>query len=798
MNCFRVQAGMVLLSVVCGCLFAGEPVATLIGFDLMRGSQLSSFREEPRDCYELKKNTLQIKKKRFGVECMFRSRSLRPSEKNSISFQIKAAGGESAHLKAFLTFYASHASDTERCNGTTPKKKFDLSCTAEPDFQTFRFPLEINAEDLVCEQCGRTLHIGRFSLSAYLDEPDGKDSRSSGKNAGVEISPFSLTTEFPVIMGTRRQISSTMWLTDLLKPGALPAAGAPAQPKPRALSGKVAGIMPDAEQVREELMAFQPVLDLLDRGDDSAAVAKVKQIAEKNHFAMVYLYLLCSRGYSGVPIDYSQAARYFSNFIGSFQGERTPGFMFYLYEYNNIWKKYRLPPNVPGEHVQILAWGREMSTMPEDIPLRGTRPLKECYEEKMRNIGGVAARVLYLIGREQAEPVRSELMKMARERECAEAWAEPFTPYEDRSSNDVWDLKTEGVVAISPEKFQELQHAADLGYVPAKLRVAKLLLKNSLGIDPDPVRARKLIQEAVVICSEAEKNGCPHYQTDFGYAQAFQEVIPDENVPTKELLCQWSAIHSSPNSSSHINELKLSVLNHLLALRKDNPDRGFFQAMQLPASQQARREELIREAANQGGHIAIQRCLAHSFGHRDHWYYLYLAGKAELSWRGNTPESYFSKAYDEMKGNVYATGEEYVRNLALLAPYDERAGREYESLTTRLNFKLESSEPETLSGALESLNGRQVIKVLAKPSEKTRYLDITLGQEVRGFLTLDSSSREISNNHVRLEFSDSRGKSNQLLINSFTSMDTIPKKMKLVIGPRQQPLELKIVPNLSK
>ena len=211
-----------------------------------------------------------------------------------------------------------------------------------------------------------------------------------------------------------------------------------------------------------------------------------------------------------------------------------------------------------------------------------------------------------------------------------------------------------------------------------------------------------------------------------------------------------------------------------------------------------RNPELIREAANQGGHIAIQRCLTHSFGHRDHWYYLYLAGKAELSWRGNTPESYFSKAYDEMKGNVYATGEEYVRNLALLAPYDERAGREYESLTTRLNFKLESSEPETLSGALKSLNGRQVIKVLAKPSEKTRYLDITLGQEVRGFLTLDSSSREISNNHVRLEFSDSRGKSNQLLINSFTSMDTIPKKMKLVIGPRQQPLELKIGPNLSK
>lgn len=797
MNRCRLLFYIMVLVLVYNCFAVGETFTVPIGFDFMWGSQLSSNREEPRDCYELKANTLVIKKELFGLTCTFYSRALRPSSKNTVSFQVRATERNEARLKAFITFSASHDLDEEQCNGTTEKRVFDLSCTVGKEFRTFNFPLVLNAADLKCRQCGRALHAGRFFLSAYLDRFAKNENGSGGTGGGLELSPFSLTMEFPVAVTDRKHISSTFWLTDIRNPPKKTAVASSLSRK-RVERRKTAGQVVDVRKIQEERTSFQAVLDLLDRGDEPAAVAEAVRIGEKNHFAAIFLYLAYSRGYNGVAIDYSLAARYFSSFIGSFSGIRTPGFMFYLSEYEGVWKKYRLPPTVPGERVTILTWGRGYSCMEEIVPLRGTRPLKECYEERMRNIGGTGARVLYLIGREQAEPIRSELMKMARERGSAEAWADPFTPYEARVRNDVWELKNEGMVGISFEKFQELQHAAELGYVPAKLMVAKLFLKNSFDIPPDAGRARKLIQEAIATCEKTAESGCPHSRTDLSYARELQNVIPDEEAPTAELLRQWSAIHSSGNSTSHVNSLTLSVLNHLLSHREDNPDRGFFQAMYLPATRSDLQKKLLREAAEQGGHLAIRACLSRSFGQRDHWYYLYLAGKAGLSGQGETPESYFRKAYARLKERAILGGEEYVRNLSLLAPFNKDARLEYERVTFCPEFKLESSEPETLSGTLEKFSGRWVVKVLAKPSEKTRYLNISLEREQGGSVSLSSSSAEISNGQVRLEYPDSNGKPSYMKVNTYSSMTVIPKKMKLVICPRQQPLELIIIPDLPR
>ena len=41
---------------------------------------------------------------------------------------------------------------------------------------------------------------------------------SGGTGGGLELSPFSLTMEFPVAVTDRKHISSTFWLTDIRNP----------------------------------------------------------------------------------------------------------------------------------------------------------------------------------------------------------------------------------------------------------------------------------------------------------------------------------------------------------------------------------------------------------------------------------------------------------------------------------------------------------------------------------------------------------------------------------------------------
>ncbi|UKI31066.1 MAG: hypothetical protein L6W00_24965 [Lentisphaeria bacterium] len=201
-----------------------------------------------------------------------------------------------------------------------------------------------------------------FSLDFYLEGCPKDAVRQQSKHTGIRISPFTLNTAFPVKTDQAGGKDSFSGLLVRLDPDYQP----PRQEYPRhsSLSRDVKTLSLEAVRVRAELEKFLPVLRLADRGDYPNAVIEAEKIVPGNRFAAIMLYLIYSRGYCGVPVDYQTAAKYFDMLFD---------FRFHTVEYYNLWKKYRFMPTVPNEKVTLLAWWR-YETMQEVIPLRGEVP----------------------------------------------------------------------------------------------------------------------------------------------------------------------------------------------------------------------------------------------------------------------------------------------------------------------------------------------------------------------------------------------------------------------------------------
>ena len=774
-----MKSGVVLLLLtVCIHLFAVESFTTKLGFDLM---QITKRRDHCEagipECYELDQEELLIKKLRYGISCWFTAH-VKPSTDNVMTFQARAEGASKYTISACVTMYVKHCSGGDQCKGRCDDKFFKISTTVTGKQETFRLPLEIRTEDLKCQQCGKMVNCTTFSLDFYLEGRPKDAVRQQSKHTGIRISPFTLNTAFPVKPDQAGGKNSFSGLLVRLDPDYQP----PRQEYPRhsSLSRDVKTLSLEAVRVRAELEKFLPVLRLADRGDYPNAVSEAEKIVQGNRFAAIMLYLIYSRGYCGIPVDYQTAAKYFDMLFNS---------RFHTVEYNNLWKKYRFMPTVPNEKVTLLAWWR-YETMQEVIPLRGKYPLRECYEEKMRNIGGVAARALYEGSKALSVLIEPELIAMARERGCAEAWADPFVPFEFRHEASTWTLRNDGPY-VSAEQFSGLVRAAELGYVPAKLRVARILLGNYSYTEPDIPRARKLIQESIVECERYEKIGCRHGRVEKAFAEELLQVIPNEKASTKELLKQWQWAKMTGFMTA--DRMKFHLINRLLLQRNDELDCDYIRAMNLPEEQADLRNKIIHDTAEKGGELALQYCMNNFRSGGRGWLYFYWAG---IRTKGDEKvrEKMLRGAYRLLRDDKFLfSNEVYLRNLALLAPYVKEAQHDYRILTEGLQFKVECSEPETISWISNLKDGRQTVMIKLKPSAKRRFLDITVvsPKNVEGTVFLSTNSRKNERKNVKACYRDSQGKMKYFQI--IDSSESFPEKLRIFIAPRQESLELFVI-----
>ena len=766
-----------VLLTVCIPQFAAEPFTTKLGFDLMQITRRRDHCEAAiPECYELDQEELLIKKLRYGISCCFTAH-VKPSTGNVMTFQARAEGASKYTISACISMRVTHCSGADHCKGMRNDKFFKISTTVIGKQETFRLPLEIRPEDLICPQCGKMVNCTLFSLDFYLEGLPKDALRQQLKHKGIRISPFTLNTAFPVKTDQAGGKNSFSGLLVRLDPDYQP----PRQEYPRhsSLSRDVKTLSLEAVRVRAELEKFLPVLRLADRGDYPNAVIEAEKIVPGNRFAAIMLYLIYSRGYCGVPVDYQTAAKYFDMLFD---------FRFHTVEYYNLWKKYRFMPTVPNEKVTLLAWWR-YETMQEVIPLRGKYPLRECYEEKMRNIGGVAARALYEGSKALSVLIEPELIAMARERGCAEAWADPFVPFEFRHEASTWTLRT-GSPYVSPEQFLGLVRAAELGYVPAKLRVARILLGNYSYVEPDIPRARKLIQESIVECGRYEKIGCRHGRVEKAFAEELLQVIPNEKASTKELLKQWA----ETTGFTTADRMKFNLINRLLLQRNDELDCDYIRAMNLPKEQADLRNKIIHDTAEKGGELALQYCMNNLRSGERGWLYFYWAG---IRTKGDEKKrkKMLHGAYTLLRDNklLFST-EAYLRNLALLVPHVKEAQHDYRILTEGLQFKVECSWQEKIPWISTLMNGKQTVVIKLKPSDKRRYVDIMVVSpkhaEGKVFLNTNSWQKDERKN-VQLYYWDSLGRANYFQI--VDECELIPEKLRILIAPRSEPLDLFVV-----
>ena len=467
--------------------------------------------------------------------------------------------------------------------------------------------------------------------------------------------------------------------------------------------------------------------------------------------------------------------------------------MFYLDEYHNIWKKYRLTPSFSDEKVTVRAWGNNYSAIDEIIPLRGKYPLKNCYEERMHNIGGIGARTLYLVAREQTalRTILDEAKKLGN----AEAITGDYAPY----TADRKPLAAHVINKPSDIEFKNLQQAAKLGFIPAKLQLARVLVtKNFAPQGFDFKTARTLLAESLAECEKYSAIGCKHAEADLHYAKELLSVIPPENTPTDELVKLYDKLQQEKANGADISfsDFKINIVAEMISSKNDNPDSIFQQALKLPNSQYKKKNEMIRLAAEKGSHNAIRLCLQQLFsrGHREHWYFLILAGKYKLPYNGNQT-SYFNEAYMILREMRYmAPMPEYIKALSVLAPYHKEAENEYKKFSRELKFDISVSDQNSVSATAINQNGMQSIKIKAAPSQNTRYIIIKNKSEekIRGSFFLESRSTAINNLDVFCEFEDENKRKQKTYCGNFMNMKFIPQELKITIAPRRQALDLTI------
>ncbi len=736
---------------------------------------------DPQKYFGLNGKRIQIKKS-TTISAAWAGYHLVPSE-NFLYFDAKSFSTAPVKFDLNITMLTWHGNDiASKCSGRSETKYFNFKNQARENLREFVMPLTILPADLKCTQCGKMVNTATF-LFEFKTLNDGI----------LEISPFLLKTSFFTRVPGKEDKHSSH-ISNILTPGYKPYEMKKLPSRPR-FTDDVLTMSKKANSVQKQYDSFRPILELLQKNDDENAVREAEKIAEGNIFCSIMLYLVYSRGYCNVNIDYAKAAKYFNTFIGD-PFSRQPGFRFWSYEYQNIWKKYRLKPTVPGEKVVISAWSAYSVVMDETVPLRGKYPLANCYEERMRNIGGIAPRVLYLIAREQV--ALQKMLDESRQLGNAEAWAGTFAPFDDRGMNpERTPLVRESIGKPTAAEFKDLTRSAELGYIPAKLRLARILVtKNFAPQGWDFASARKLLQESIAECEKYSAAGCSHAETDLKYARELLAVIPPENTPTAELVESLRQLQRNINNNAYyFYEFKSNIISGMIAARNDHPDCLFFQALELPSSQNKQKNQMIRDAAEKGSQWAVRSCMQMFTGEQDRWYFLYLAGKYNLPYNGSY-KNYFEEAWLMLdRARFFMPHSGYIKALSFLAPYHSGAKKLYTAYTRELTFDISVSDSATVTAVKKSHDGRQFVEIKAQASDVPRYVVIKnkSADKIRGALMFHSTSPQLSNLDVSGEFKDENGRMWNTYCGNSLPMKFLPEELKVTIAPRQHQLDLRIL-----
>ena len=732
--------------------------------------------EPPRKSFALNGDLIQIKLKNSSLLAAWAGHNIVPSD-NTISFTAGSLNGKNAAfvIKIRMTLY--HADSREMCGGRSKSKWFRFGDYTRSGSREFHMPLTIRESDLQCTQCGRLLKHGGFIFYFEVNEP-----------GGIEVSQFDLQTAFPVRLQAKKDAQSA-YLSNVLTGDWKPYEKK--MPEVSRLSQDVLTLSQRMSAIRKQYGVFRAVLELLQKKDYKNAVVQAEKIGKENMFCSMMLYLVYSRGYYDTPRDYPRAAEYFNTLIGSYI-RREPGFMFWQYEYNNIWAKYRMIPTKPNEKVMLKSWDNTGRVMDEIMPLRGTYPLENCYEERMQNIGGVGARVLYLVSREQS--TLKNILEEARKLGNAEAWAGTVAHFIQRTS----DPESRAVVnKPNAEEFKNLIRASELGYIPAKLHLAKIFITENYSPQGyDLAAARKLLRESIEECGKYQAAGCKHAEADLKYARELLSYIPQENTPTAELLKLYDQLQSQRNNNQYaFQQFRLNIIAEMISQRTDSPDALFMQAIKLPSSQYKEKQRLLLSAAEKGSRRAVMVCL-NTFSRHDpnYWYFLVLAGKHKLPYNGSQ-QNYFNEAYMLSRQMRYQMPPaEYLKILEKLSPYHKHAKTEYDILSRDLKFDITVSDKATVSAVKINNGGLQFIEIKAQPSPDKRCITIKNRsvEKIRGEFFLFSSSPQCSNYDVRCEFTGENNRIQSTYPGNSVMMQYLPEELKVFIAPRQVPLELQI------
>lgn len=769
------------------CLSAAEFFSGKLDSDSLLAFRYAN---QAKEHFSLNNDKIQINGKNSTLSAAWAGHNIIPS-KNEIIFSLQSLSGKNQKVKLVVTLYPWHVDPADMCNGKAEetyfkaKRFFFFELSAAPNAKTIKFPLNITKDNLKCEQCGKILDHVTFLLHfELLDE------------CKIEISPFEIHSAFPIKIQQKTDKHSE-YLSNVTRSDYTPYPQKELSEHP-VLTDDVLTLSQKAMATRKNLSMFRPVLDLYQKGNFAEAVALAETLDKENTFASIFLYLMYSRGYNGIAIDNQKAGKYFSNFIGSYMW-KEPGFTCYIFDYKNIWKKYRLTPTFPDEKVTISAWSSQNTVMNEIIPLRGKYLLRECYEEKMQNIGGVGARTLYLIGREQF--ALGDLLEEAKNLGSAEAWVGfEFAPFEYRGINpERTPLEKETTNHPTQTEFTNLEKAAELGYVPAKITLAKTLVTpNFKHAEFDSERARKLLIEVIAECSKYEKIGCKHALTDLKYAKALLAIIPTADTSSEKLNKMYEKLLQDRAKAFDHNfiNFQLSILKNILNKRNDNPESLFFQAESIPNHKWQEKNAAMLKAAEAGSKQATSYCLSRMFGDRSYWKILILAGKHKLPYNGSYG-SFFNEAYKKIRELKYQLPPpEYQKMLIELAPYHKEAKAELDKLNQngKLNFEFISNDNLTVKCQFLPNGGQPMIKINAEPSEFKRHITIKRnGQKnLRGGIFMHSTSKQLSNLDLYGEFINENGQSIKTYVGNNPPIKYIPTELKITIAPRETHLDLQI------
>ena len=730
----------------------------------------------PQQSFALNSDLIRIKQQNCSLLAAWAGHHIVPSE-NTISF---TAGSPDSKTPAFVIkvrMLLYHADSREMCGGRSKAKWFQFGNCARSGSREFQMPLAITEPDLQCTQCGRVLKHGAFIFYFDFNGP-----------GSIEISQFNLNTAFPVRLQGKKD-SRSAYLSNILAANYKPYVKE--LPKVGRLSQDVRTLSQRMRFIREQYNTFRTVLEFLQKKDYKNAVAQAEKIGKNNIFCSMMLYLIYSRGYYDIPKDYPRAAEYFNTLISSYI-QREPGFMFWQYEYKNVWAKYRMVPNKPDEKVMLKSWDNNGCVMDEIMPLRGTYPLENCYEERMQNIGGVGARVLYLVAREQS--TLSNILEEARKLGNAEAWAGPVAHFIQRALNP--DSRA---VVNKPDavEFKNLLRASELGYIPAKLHLAKVFItENHSPQGYDLAAARKLLRESIEECGKYQASGCKHAETDLKYARELLSFIPEEKTSTAELLKMYDQLQSQRNNNRYdFQQFRLKIIAEMISHRNDHPDTLFIKAIKLPDSQGKEKMNLIRSAAEKGSRRAIMASLnTVSRNDRNYLYFLVLAGKYKLPYNGSQ-QNYFNEAYMLLRQMRYQVPPPvYMQELGMLAPYHKSAHDEYKLLTRDLALDITVSDPATISIVKMNLGGQHLVKIQAQASDKPRYITIKTKspEKLPGEVQMFAHSPQCSNYDLYGEFTDENNRIQKIHSGMYMPMKYIPRSLKISIASRSIPLDMQI------